>query len=56
MKRLFRDFAKDGKFIVLAVNYRLAPENKFPAALFDCYSAVYWALEDPSEEYSLIFF
>src|SRR3990167_2137862 len=54
-KRMFREFARDGKFIVLAINYRLAPEHKFPAALMDCYSAVYWALDDSSENYSRTF-
>jgi len=32
--------------IVIAVGYRLAPENKFPAPLQDAYSAAMWALEN----------
>lgn len=37
------NFARYSGFIVVSVDYRLAPENKFPAGLEDCYSAVEWA-------------
>jgi acetyl esterase len=43
-----RQLANDGGFAVLSVDYRLAPEAKFPAALEDCFSVVKWALKGAS--------
>lgn len=31
--------------VIVSVDYRLAPENKFPAALTDCYDAVCWTAD-----------
>lgn len=39
----------------LAINYRLAPENPFPAALEDAVSAYRWLLEQGSDSSQIIF-
>ena len=36
--------AKEGDIIVISVNYRLAPENKFPAAQHDAIAAYRWVV------------
>jgi acetyl esterase len=39
---LCRMFARDGKCTVLSVDYRLAPEYKFPTAVDDAFDALSW--------------
>ncbi|MEC5406792.1 alpha/beta hydrolase [Paraburkholderia sp. MPAMCS5] len=39
---LCRMFARDGRCAVLSVDYRLAPEHKFPTAVHDASGALFW--------------
>jgi acetyl esterase/lipase len=36
-------------YVAVAINYRLAPQSKFPAQIYDCQAAVRWMREHASE-------
>jgi len=44
--RACRYVCANGRVPIIAVDYRLSPENKFPAALEDCYAALRWAVSE----------
>ena len=46
---IMRWFTNECETIVVSVDYRLAPENKFPIPAEDCYTATKWASENISK-------
>jgi len=41
-----RFLCRQGGVVVVSVDYRLAPENRFPAGVEDCYTALEWVAEN----------
>jgi acetyl esterase/lipase len=40
-----RHICNQSKIMVIDVDYRLAPEFRFPTAMYDCWDAVRWVSE-----------
>ncbi len=46
--KVCRRLARDNSAVVISVGYRLAPEFKFPTAVYDCYDVTSWASNNPN--------
>ena len=46
---LARRLARDAEVVVVSVDYRLAPEHPFPAAVDDCWTALRWSVAHARE-------
>ena len=44
-----RKIAKNGNFVIIAVDYQKAPEHSYPAPLNDCYATLKWVIENSAE-------
>jgi acetyl esterase len=49
VENLCRTLSQQAGCVVVSVGYRLAPENKFPIPLDDCYAAVQWAAANATQ-------
>jgi len=45
---LHADLAREVEAVVVSVDYRLSPENRFPTAIEDCHAALTWLADHPA--------